>query len=599
MKLPRRTLIVAFIFLLVWLMPRKVAAADYEITSYHVKVKVQKNGSAQVERQIKYDFDDHTNGVYYTQALRTDTNQKLSKAKVTIIQGGHRQPIKLSDSGQANTYQLFKKQHSYQFKVFHPVDDGEFTVVYRYQLDKVVKNYQDTAEINWKIIGAGWDEELNNVRIEIALPATKIASLQAWAHGNLDGYNKVDKKQGKVILSLDKNPANTFIETHIVFAPTITAENTFRSSKKRLKQIREQEASLAAKANAERKRNQIRKTIWQFVLITLAFVIMAVQLGKFLKHKPNRLVPYRPKKAPHVFDTPSYSAAVSQILCFDQQPDGRAFSGHLLELAAKKQIKIDRAEKNNFQLTLLNPDLLENQQETLLAELFSLGDGKQFNSSSLKLNRPKAKLIAQKYEAWQEAEYQKAQELHYRNDLPSISRLTISLVAGVFCLGIANQFFGASFNWIIVGTLISLGIWLFVKFNYSPYTKAGVSMMNQVRGYYSMLHDIGQFDRKVLEDQILWEEVMPYAVAFGLAPKVVKTLQANFSQEEINYLLPNYYYFVLLDSMKDNFAETFDNFFADAVQQTTSHSSSINGSSGGFSGGSSGGFGGGSGGGAF
>lgn len=109
-----------------------------------------------------------------------------------------------------------------------------------------------------------------------------------------------------------------------------------------------------------------------------------------------------------------------------------------------------------------------------------------------------------------------------------------------------------------------------------------------------MLDDIGQFKMKDVGDLILWEDIMPYAVAFGLSKKVLKQLKIEFA-DELD-AAPVLFYSGFYSSSSDSFEHSFERSFSSAV---STGSSSVSGSSGGFSGGSSGGFGGGSGGGAF
>ena len=67
---------------------------------------------------------------------------------------------------------------------------------YHYVLSGLITNYQDTAELNWKILGAGWDVRLHNVKVTLQLPKP-VADLQAWTHGPLTGYTDVERAQGK------------------------------------------------------------------------------------------------------------------------------------------------------------------------------------------------------------------------------------------------------------------------------------------------------------------------------------------------------------------------------------------------------------------
>lgn len=110
-----------------------------------------------------------------------------------------------------------------------------------------------------------------------------------------------------------------------------------------------------------------------------------------------------------------------------------------------------------------------------------------------------------------------------------------------------------------------------------------------------MLDDIGRFKMKDIGDLILWEDIMPYAVAFGLSKKVLKQLRLEFSEDELNatgFIVGSSFY----STGSDGFERNFTSSFSEGVSYGSSSSS---GGSGGFSGGSSGGVGGGSGGGAF
>ena len=141
--------------------------------------------------------------------------------------------------------------------------------------------------------------------------------------------------------------------------------------------------------------------------------------------------------------------------------------------------------------------------------------------------------------------------------------------------------------------MLLLGVYGFIIINFltKKYTKKGAEETNKVRGFEKMLNDVGRFEMRDVGDLILWQEIMPYAVAFGLAKKVLKELKIEFGNDELKRSDYSYYgpFFI---SGSNGFSENFSSSFAGSVSYGS-------GSSGGFSGGSSGGFGGGSGGGAF
>lgn len=57
-----------------------------------------------------------------------------------------------------------------------------------------------------------------------------------------------------------------------------------------------------------------------------------------------------------------------------------------------------------------------------------------------------------------------------------------------------------------------------------------------------MLDDIGQFKLRDIGELTLWEQVMPYAITFGLAKKVLKQLKLEFPEEIAADPYWTYYY---------------------------------------------------------
>ncbi|KRL56432.1 membrane protein [Furfurilactobacillus rossiae] len=133
----------------------------------------------------------------------------------------------------------------------------------------------------------------------------------------------------------------------------------------------------------------------------------------------------------------------------------------------------------------------------------------------------------------------------------------------------------------------------------SRYTLEGDQLHNELLGFKRMLNDIGHFDTAKVGDIVIWEQILPYAAALGLAEKVTKALSLEFGSDALmktGLIFPLYYGFGGFDS---SFDTGFSNGLSSSISASNTQASSLSGGSGGFSGGSSGGFGGGSGGGAF
>ena len=107
-----------------------------------------------------------------------------------------------------------------------------------------------------------------------------------------------------------------------------------------------------------------------------------------------------------------------------------------------------------------------------------------------------------------------------------------------------------------------------------------------------MLHDIANLDDKTVLDVQLWDKLLAYAVIFGEANQVAKTLKLWAENENMSGInLPVY---MIYSSFGANWSVN----LANNIQTNASFESNVSGNGGSFSGGYSGG-GGGGGGGAF
>ncbi|MEL1196607.1 hypothetical protein AADX85_16235, partial [Staphylococcus epidermidis] len=72
------------------------------------------------------------------------------------------------------------------------------------------------------------------------------------------GQQVVEPDKGRVTIKLANNPANQFVESHIIFPTAVTAANPNQIDQSRRAAIIKQEARLAQQANQERKAQKRR-----------------------------------------------------------------------------------------------------------------------------------------------------------------------------------------------------------------------------------------------------------------------------------------------------------------------------------------------------
>lgn len=569
-----------------------LADGDYQITDYDATANVREDGKIDLTQRITYEFDGDFNGVYYDQNLAKVTD--VSELEISITQNGQTTQLAESSTGKNNTFTQTKTADDLKLKVYHKINDDKMTVNYHYVLSGLITNYQDTVELNWKILGAGWDVRLHNVKVTIQLPQAPIDDLQAWTHGPLTGYTDVDRKQGKVTLTLDELDTDEMLETHMLFPTTVTPINSQVSNEKAKEKIQRAEAKLADEANQKRQAEEQKAQVIKHIFSGIVFTLSLGFIGILVLNPGNKKTKLPPLK--HSYEIPKYAPEVAFAVLNQTLPNDQAFSAHLLDLAGQEKLEIVEASgKKNYVIKLKDKALLE---DGLLRFLFeNVGNGTEFDLTSLKRiknKRSRAKALSQKFEQWAKRVKRQADAYNYIDKKTRAWCITVMLGAfvnlGVLLL--SGIIFSGMIRWLCLGLGIVI-ILLSAKYllTHSSYTPTGEREIYELRCFKAMLKDVGRFDLREVGDIVLWEQIMPYAVAFGLAKKVIKALKAEFSVAELETGFGIYYALYFAGSWNDSFTSSFEQSIAAANVD-----SSAGGSSGGFSGGSSGGGGGGTGG---
>ena len=207
--------------------------------------------------------------------------------------------------------------------------------------------------------------------------------------------------------------------------------------------------------------------------------------------------------------------------------------------------------------------------------------------------------VVNAYKAWQKSVRTKASKLGWVSDNAKSAMIRRAIISGILLLILIVGLIvtdNTAALWVMgVSLVLLVASILYFIMKGSIYTKTGAAGMTELRGFYRMMGDIGRFNLKEVGDIVLWEGLLPYAVALGLSKKVSKALIDNFTSEELQNSNFIYYYPFIYHNGIANFSNDFNSSFTRGMGNYSSPS----GGSGGFSCGISGGFGGGCGGGAF
>ena len=573
------------------------AADSFDINQYQTNANILKNGDVDLTQRITYQFDGNFHGVYYNQDIKGIKG--TGEPRVYIDNSKQVTELTNNESDQNNTFKVTRTADAMKIKVYHDVSDQQVTFIYKYRLNGVVTNYLDTAELNWKIIGSGWDNDLSNVKLTVQLPQSNVSQLKAWTHGPLDGKTNVDQKNGRVVMTLDNDPANQFVESHVIFPTEITADNPNVVKKNMKAKIMAQEKQLVLDANAKRKRQQMIYYILMFFGILVIILTYFYKWNQFRKYPGQKHV--IPTPLYHIFDEPKFSPSFTKIILDRRdKADSLSLTADLLDEAGKRRMKIEKVGKT-YEITALVPPT--NAFFKYLIE--DIGDGKKVSLKQIKkTSKNDNEHFMNKFDAWSEYAAKGSDKYIDGGNESIVDGFKVSAVITdiiLLLMFVVSMIIG-TISLLIIGVSLSVlavavwGIYWYISKKVTPYTDLGEVEVNKIRAFKRMLKDIDDIKMAEVGDLVLWEQFLPYAVVFGVSDKVIKALKLNFSSEQINQSLVAYYY-IGAGSFIGNSNGSFQSAFVSSIN--AGNSSSVSGGSGGFTGGSSGGFGGGSGGGAF
>ena len=563
---------------------------------------MQKNGDVIVNQAVTYAFDGKFHGVYYDQDLKGIKGVEDIGAQIANDDNPINLPVE--NSGKNDTLSIEKGSDKVRMKIYHEMDGGSATFVYRYTIRELITNYRDTAELNWKVIGRGWEKPLSDVQITINLPSRPVPDLKAYGHGDLSGETKVDRNRGRVVMTIEHNPARTFVETHLLFPTSVTPDCLNVKNIIYKEEAERKERELAKIANEKRRKERFFSYLAFGAVFVLSLAIPVTALvgpGERTKKLKNYVRSYEIPKMP---------PEQAYVLDKGEQPNARTYTAHLMDLAGQKRVLITPVEKRDWKISKKQrKDFNAGDLDEFLFE--KVGDGQSYTMKQLKKygrDHENSERLYDKFESWcshteirVNTDYKSMKNALWYERLKTYFKYNVYAVVAVLVFLFLKGLF-AKWQLILLGELaLSAASIFYYRMTHDKYNQKGQEQRYQVRCFKKMLKDIGRFDLREVGDIVLWEKILPYAVAFGVARRVIRELKATYGKEAVNEAFRENRAFV--DDSEDYGSFEPDSFSGTLSRASSnfhvSSSSSSSGGSGGFSGGSSGGVGGGSGGGAF
>lgn len=469
-----------------------------------------------------------------------------------------------------------------------------------FYIEYIIKNmgvvHNDIAEVGFNIFSNQQTEYINDLEMYIHIPNNQ-NELRAWGHGPLWGETSNISKD-KVKLTIKDLEAKRAVDVRFVFDKAVLNDSVKFTELDALDKILEVEKERADFANGLREDYKKRIRIFGSFGIGLILGLIIMIIHVYRKYDKE----YKSQFTNEYFrDFPSDMNPEYVGYLMHKKIDSNELSAAILNLIYKKKISFKELDKNNFELNLLDQEGLDEVELNLIKFLFN-----NKKTTTLKELKKSAKSsyssFLTRYSTWKKTAKQEAKKMNFFENNNHVKTLY-----SVYCVMSMIIGFVIIFVTSIIGILLvilSIVTLCYLSAFYRR-TKEGNEEYHKWLGLKKFMKDFGNFKEKELPEIVLWEKYLVYAVVFGCASELAKTMEIKVKELQN---VKGYTYDPIYDYNHIHLITTFNREItrsinsaistANAERIAESSSSSAGGFGGGFSGGG-GSFGGGGGGGRF
>jgi len=563
-----------FILLAIFLLlfANRAQAADFEISSFNSRIKIEKNGKVNITEEIKVNFFVNRHGIYRTIPVKYKDNlgNNLNiRFKLNEVVDENGEP-----------YEVKKSKEGRNLKIRIGSSDlyvsGEKTYFISYSVERVMNFFDDYDELYWNVTGNEWGTCIKSATAEITLPEKtdqekmRLATYTG-AFGSSESMASEDIKDGKTFFVETKEELTPYEGLTVVvgFPKDIVREPTV------LQKI-----------------FSIIKDNFYYFIRLLVLMVLLIQYFRYGRDPKGRVT-----IAPQ-FEPPKGLTPIEVGTIVDEKIDTRDISATIVDLAVRGYVEIKEFKKTwalgktDYGFDKKKDFSLDKNLKRFEKDLLDgILAGKNFNRvSELKngLFEKKKKIENRIYEELVESKILTADP---RKIIAAYLGIGIFLTFAAIVLAAILQnlslFVAVGLPGILV---ITFGFFMPKK------TRKGVILKEKILGFrlYLMKAEKGRirFFEKDLSDsekKQLFEKYLPFAMVLGVASFWAKAFEGLYREPPEWY--SGYSYTAFSTS-----AFTSHLSGARAASMVTTMTSAASGGSGFSGGGAGGGFGGGGGG---
>lgn len=585
------------------------AASSYQFKKVDYQAQLQENGDMKVTETWHVAIDE-VNTLFKT---FNENDQKITDVEVSELKDGQKIPFnKISTYmyhvTKGSYYGLMNSDGKFEIAFGVSVQNEDKTYEISYTVKNAVTNYTDCSQLYWQFLGKEVNSTIGQVTGTITLPSavSQKEDLKVWAHGPLNGIIQIASND-KVNFEVASLKPNTYVEVRLAMPKQLFPSNTNVISQNYLNTILAEEKENADKANQQRDKQKMLKTLQYAIQIVVAIILLYLayryykKLKTIAKIQPSEEIKYYREIPNEKEATPGNAAFLYYGVNGTEQAMPKILSATMLDFALKKYITFEILEgKSKKKNTLVRfsekvPAVgeLKNQQQIiydLLEKIAKESEGNDSKSFTMKDFEKYARLHHNEFlielgHVKQEIEKDQIEQGNFEYQKKETNKWGVAVTIYAI-LAVITLFF---FFWIVtIVASINLVLAIILCGKYRRLTQKGGEEREQWKGLKRFMDDFSLLKDKEIPQLILWEKYLVYATVFGTAEKVLKQLKVVYSEFSDQSFMASTTYLYLMTDMNFSFLNTMNNACSTAYQSVDS---SASGSGGGFSGG--GGFGGG------
>ncbi|WP_294065702.1 DUF2207 domain-containing protein [uncultured Fusobacterium sp.] len=580
---------------------------SYNVDNLRIEAYINLDGSVDINELVQYNAYE-INGILYN--IDYKGYGDLKNLRVFYEKDSEFVPAINNNSQRRGTYSLKDSDDLRKIKLYYPMRNTKKWFLFQYTLSQGVTVYNDIAQFNRKMVGRGWQTDIENIQIKIILPKNvNKEDIKAFGHGPLTG--NVDIISGREILyTLKGYYSGEFVETNVLFPKSLipNIKPSLVKNEDGYEKIMKMENKLADKADRERKFAQMRGTIGNIVFFLWGGWIIFVVAFNYVKNRKKYKVTN--EYGEYFREAPDdFSPAVGGSIAYRYVSPNQLLAT-VMDLVRRDIFEMIEDRVNNKTILRKNSydeKALKNYEKFVVDwYIDEIGNGTEVSMEEIEENirdRKNAIKFGRNYEKWESMVEKDLEKVGFEKEpvkkLPkALGMITafLSVPLGPF---LAVYFDNGKF---IIFPFVAFAVLVFTTSTRGKYTLEAEKLRAKWLAFKKFLVDYSNLEEAKLASIYIWEHYFVYAIALGVAEEVAKGYQKIFRDSGENISRLNRTPLMGMYNRNSGFRSierTVSRATTRGVSELAKSRPSSRGSGGGFSGGSSGGGGSRGGGGAF